>query len=180
MKDLKEFSIPFTGLALGKHQFEFHVDDEFFSFFGSQEHQNFDVEVEMEMDKSERMLELSFAFKGKVELRCDVTDEPFDHPIDENAEWVVKFGHEFNDDDEEVLILPYEAVKVDVSPFIRDIIELSIPMKKEHPGLADGTLNSDILDRLEQLSPGASEEGDDSEGDDTDPRWDKLKDLLKD
>lgn len=179
MKNLKEFSVPFTGLALGKHQFEFHVDDEFFSFFGPQDHRNYDVEVEMEMNKSERMLELVFAFKGSVELRCDVTDEPFSHPIDEQAEWVVKFGPEYNDDDEEVLILPYEAVKVDVSPFIRDIIALSIPMKKEHPGLADGTLDSEILDRLDALSPGSNDRDEDDD-EDTDPRWDKLKDLLKD
>ena len=32
MKDLKEFSIPFTGLALGKHQFDFQVGDEFIAF----------------------------------------------------------------------------------------------------------------------------------------------------
>lgn len=179
MKDLKEFSIPFTGLALGEHQFDFHVGDEFFSFFEPLEHRNFDVKVDMNMKKSERMLELKFKFNGSVELRCDVTDEPFEHHINEEADWVVKFGPEYNDDDEEVLVLPYEAVKVDVSPFIRDIIMLSIPMKKEHPGLSDGSLDSEILDRLEALSPGAErdEEEDKSE---TDPRWDKLKDLFKD
>ena len=130
------------------------------------------------MSKSERMLELFFTFRGSVELLCDVTNEPFTHPVDERAEWIVKFGPEFNNDDEDVLILPYEAVQVDLSPFIRDIISLAIPMKKVHPGVEDGTLDSEILDRLDELSPTVREER--SEGEEPDPRWDKLKDLLKD
>ena len=178
MKDLKEFSIPFTGLSLGKHQFDFHVGDEFFGFFGPLEYRNFDIQVDMEMNKSERMLELAFTFKGSVELRCDLTDEPFNHPFDEHFDWIVKFGPEFNNDDEEVLVLPYEAVEVDVAPFIRDIISLAIPMKKVHPGVENGTFESEMLDRLDELSPEIKEEKE--EGEATDPRWDKLKDLLND
>ena len=31
MKALKQFSIPFTGLKLGKHQFDFEIDKSFFA-----------------------------------------------------------------------------------------------------------------------------------------------------
>ncbi|MFD2144668.1 hypothetical protein [Mucilaginibacter antarcticus] len=33
MKSLRNYSIPFTGLALGKHHFEFDVKDDFFAEF---------------------------------------------------------------------------------------------------------------------------------------------------
>ena len=177
MDVLKEYRIPFSGLGLGKHQFDFEVRDPFFEAFDITEYRLFNVKVEMEMKKTERMLELFFTFNGSVELRCDLTDEPFSHEIEEEAEWIVKFGPAFNNDDEEVLVLPYEAYEVDVSPFIRDIILLSIPMKKIHPGIEDGTLDSEILDLLEELSPGERRIEDKTE---TDPIWDKLKDIKKD
>ena len=177
MDVLKEYRIPFAGLGLGKHQFDFKVRDPFFESFDILDYRLFDVQVEMEMKKTERMLELLFHFKGSVELRCDLTDEPFSHEIDEEAEWIVKFGPAFNNDDEEVLVLPYEAYEVDLSPFIRDIILLSIPMKRVHPGIEDGTLESEILDKLEELSPGGRRAEDETE---TDPIWDKLKEIKKD
>jgi len=43
----------------------------------------------------------------------------------------------------------------------------------------DGSLQSDILDRLESLAPKAKEESIKAE-DEIDPRWNKLKNLLKD
>ncbi len=33
MNDLKEFLIPFAGLKLGKHQFDYQLDNAFFSHF---------------------------------------------------------------------------------------------------------------------------------------------------
>ena len=52
------------------------------------------------------------------------------------------------------------------------MIVLAIPVKKVHPGVLDGSLDSTLLKRLEELQP--KEEKLDS----NDPRWDKLKDLL--
>ena len=54
------------------------------------------------------------------------------------------------------------------------MIVLAIPAKIVHPGIEDGTLDSDILTKLEELQPKErllSEE-------ESDPRWNKLKDLL--
>jgi uncharacterized metal-binding protein YceD (DUF177 family) len=54
------------------------------------------------------------------------------------------------------------------------MIVLSLPQKKVHPGIAKGTLKSEVLERLKDFQP---QEKLLSNG--TDPRWDKLKDLLK-
>ena len=54
------------------------------------------------------------------------------------------------------------------------MIVLSLPQKKVHPGIAEGTLKSEILEKLNDLQPQVKPS---SNG--TDPRWDKLKDLLK-
>ena len=53
-----------------------------------------------------------------------------------------------------------------------------MPSKRIHPGIKDGTLKSEILDKLEELSPKGIEEEKDKEG--IDPRWNTLKKLLTD
>jgi uncharacterized metal-binding protein YceD (DUF177 family) len=50
---------------------------------------------------------------------------------------------------------------------------LSIPQKKIHPGIKNGTLKSEVLEKLKDLDPQKK-----SHSDEIDPRWDKLKDLL--
>ena len=55
---------------------------------------------------------------------------------------------------------------------------LSVPYKRIHPGVEDGTLNSEVLDKLEELAPKQKEEKDSDE--EIDPRWNELKKLLND
>ncbi|NBR73901.1 MAG: DUF177 domain-containing protein, partial [Flavobacteriia bacterium] len=54
-------------------------------------------------------------------------------------------------------------------------IILAVPSKKIHPQVADGTLQSDIVEKLKSLAPKAQPP---STKDQTDPRWDTLKKLL--
>ncbi len=56
-----------------------------------------------------------------------------------------------------------------------EMIVLAVPLKKIHPGIADGSLKSDVLKKLDELSP--EKKKDIKE---TDPRWDDLKKLLID
>ena len=53
-----------------------------------------------------------------------------------------------------------------------------MPIKKVHPGIEDGSLDSDILKKLKELSP--KEKTEDKNTEETDPRWDTLKKLLTD
>jgi len=58
-----------------------------------------------------------------------------------------------------------------------EMIVLSIPYRKEHPGIKAGTLQTPALDTLKALS--VSDIGT-QEQETIDPRWDKLKQLLTD
>ena len=55
---------------------------------------------------------------------------------------------------------------------------LAVPIKRIHPGVEDGTLDSEILKKLEELSPKLKEEKEKEE--EIDPRWNTLKKLLTD
>ncbi len=178
MIQLKEYTIPFVGLKQGLHQFEYEIDNTFFEHFEYDEFNAAAVKVDLEFDKKTTMLELQFNITGTVNVNCDLTNEPFDLPIENEFLLVVKFGDEYNDENEELLILPHGEYEVNIQQYIYELIVLALPHKRVHPGVEDGTLDSDILEKLDELSP--KEKTIENNNEETDPRWDKLKNLLND
>ncbi len=179
MKQLKEFTIPFVGLKQGLHQFEYQIDNTFFQHFEYDEFNETAINVALEFNKKSTLFELDFKVTGTVNVYCDVTNEPFDLPIEDEFLLIVKFGEEFNNENEEILILPHGDYEINIQQYIYELIVLSVPSKRIHPGVEDGTLDSEILDKLDELSP-EDKTIEKNDNEDIDPRWDKLKNLLND
>lgn len=173
---LKEFNIPFSGLKLGKHEFVYEIENAFFESFDYQEFNGALIQVKAILEKMNTMMELKIKAKGTVNVDCDLTGEPYDQPISSDLQLVVKFGEEYNDEDDEILIIPHGEHQFNIAQYIYEMLVLAVPQKRVHPGVADGTLKSDILDKLEELQPKEKKE----QTDKTDPRWDDLKKLLTD
>ena len=131
--------------------------------------------VDLGFNKKETLLELEFTHNGTVKVPCDVTNESFDLPINGTLKLIVRFGDVFNNDNEELLILPHGEFQVDVSQYIYEMIVLSVPLKRVHPGVADGSIE---LPEHEELYEEVEEEQNEEE--EIDPRWAELKKLLTD
>jgi uncharacterized metal-binding protein YceD (DUF177 family) len=179
MKVTNEFLIPFIGLKLGKHQFEFEIKKAFFDSFDYHEYECCDIKVSVVLEKKSTMLELVFKHKGTVYVPCDLTNEMFDLPVKGKIKLVVQFGEVFNNDNEELLILPHGEHQIDVSQYIYEMIVLSVPLKRIHPGVKDGTLQTETLEKLAKLTI-KDQKKENKKDENTDPRWDKLKQLLTD
>ena len=179
MKKLNEFLIPFIGLKLGKHQFEYQINKAFFESFDYDEFESTDIKVSVVFEKKNTMLELNFKHKGTIHVPCDLTNEMFDFPIKGKLRVIVQFGEEYNDDNDELLILPHGEHEINVAQIIYEMIALSIPLRKVHPGVKDGTLDSEALRKLNELRIEEVKEEDNTQ-ENIDPRWDKLKQLLTD
>lgn len=177
MNNLKEYLIQFVGLKLGKHQFDYQIDNSFFGYFEFDEYNASDIKVEVLLEKKNTMLELTIKHKGTVNVPCDLTNENFDLPTKGKINLIVKFGNAFNDDNEELLILPHGEYEFNIAQYIYESIILSVPSKRVHPGVKDGTLDSKALEILNNLAPTEIKEENKK---DTDPRWDDLKKLLTD
>lgn len=171
----KEFTIPFSGLKLGRHHFDFQIDSSFFDAFEYNEFNSAKVKVNVVLDKMSTVMEFEMQAKGTVNVACDLTNEPYDQPIEGALKLVVKFGEDYNDEDDEILVLPHGEHQVNIAQYVYEMIVLAVPSKRIHPGVKDGTLNSDVLEKLEELQPKAEKE----EQNNTDPRWDALKSLKK-
>lgn len=178
MKVTNEFLIPFIGLKLGKHQFEYQINETFFDAFDFEDFDKADIKVNVTLEKKSTMLELAFKHAGTVNVPCDLTGEMFDLSIKGKIKLVVQFGEEFNNDNEELLILPHGEHQIDIKQYVYEMIVLSVPLKKTHPGIKDGTLQSAALDKLKELE--VKEHKEIKKEEETDPRWDQLKKLLTD
>lgn len=175
MKALKEYSISFTGLKEGNHTFEYKIDKTFFDKFSYEDFNKANVDVKVFLNKKPALMEFCFKVKGTVNVPCDLTNEPFDQQVEGELNLVVKFGEEYNDDDDEVLIIAYDEFQVNIAQYIYELIVLSTPEKRVHPKVLDGTMKSEVLDKLRELEVKEKKYVDSNS---TDPRWDKLKDLL--
>ncbi len=180
MKALKGYTIQFVGLKEGEHTFAYEIDRSFFDYFDFEDFNAADLAVTLNFIKKSTLMQLNFKAEGSVNVNCDVTNEPYDEPIEGEFELVVKFGEEYNDDNEEILIIPHGEYELNVAHYIYELIVLTVPNKKVHPGVEDGTLESDILDKLKELSVSGDQNKDKEENIETDPRWDSLKKLLTD
>ena len=178
MSKTKEYVIPFVGLKLGKHKFEYQINNAFFEIFDYNEFQNSDIKVNVVLDKQSNLLEISFKHQGTVNVPCDLTSEDFDLPVKGKIKLIVRFGDTYNNDNEELLILPFGEFEIDIAQYIYEMIVLSIPLRRVHPGIKDGSLNTEALNKLKELT--IKEQKKEKEEENIDPRWDKLKQLLTD
>lgn len=172
MKERDEFLVFFGGLKEGKHSFSYQITDVFFEGFDYREFSNVNVHVSLLLEKGANSLSLHFKIKGTVQVLCDLSNEPYYEEIKGALDLIVKYGDVYNDEDDALLIIPHEIHHINVAQYIYEMIVLSVPLKKIHPGIKDGTLSNDILKLLKQLSPAENK----SKG--TDPRWDILKKLV--
>ncbi len=183
MNKTKEYLIPFIGLKTGKHHFEYQISNTFFEVFDYHEFNNSNIKVNVVLEKKSSLIELVFKHKGTVNVACDMTNEEFDLPIKGNMKLIVRFGDAFNNDNEELLILPHGEFQIDISQYIYEMIVLSVPLRRIHPGIKDGSLKTEALTKLKELTVKESKKEPEEESkkkENIDPRWDKLKQLLTD
>ncbi len=171
--ELREFTIPFVGLKEGKHNFSFALENKFFEYFEYEDFHKTELEGKLTLHKKASFLELHFDVRGKVLLSCDVSTELFNHTVETNFDLIVKFGTSNDTDPDEILMIPEGSYQINVAQHFYEMVVLSLPLKRVHPGIRNGTLKNVILSKLEQLAP-QNKKSDTHK----DPRWEKLKSLL--
>lgn len=176
MKDLRAYQIPFVGLKLEEHHFNFVLEDAFFSHFEDSLVKQGKVFVDLIFDKKDRLFVLNFDISGSVASECDRCGQAFDLPIHGNYTMYVKVGDEREEDkdNEDVIWISDGDSVLDVSEMMYEFVHLSIPIKKTHPDKKNGEPGCDP--EILKLLATEKEEEDKKE---IDPRWDILNNLSK-
>ena len=193
MKSNKEFIIPFIGLKVGFHDFNFEIHDAFFEEVEYSIIHKGNVTVSLTLEKKETMLIGEFQIGGTVSASCDRCNDPLDVPVKGTFRLVYKFDNETSDD-ESLIVLHPDAYELDVRDNIYELITVSLPARLTHPM---GECNEEMIEMLKKYSGQPEsveddfdddddwddedwEEEDDDDGDDddpVDPRWSALKNL---
>lgn len=167
----KKYVLKFSGLSNGIHEFEYTIDKSLFEEFDCEEVLGADLSMKVNLDKSERQLALEFHVKGTMQVVCDRCGDEMDLNMDFNRRLYVEFGEQFEEQDVELYVIPFNESSLDLSPFVYEYVTLEKPMRCVH-GETEGNnqvCNKEIIEILETQS-GIEEQ-------ETDSRWDALKNL---
>ena len=172
MKSLRNYSIPFTGLALGKHHFEFDVDDAFFNEFEYSLVKKADLKCEVEIEKQETMMILDFHITGTIDANCDKCLSQYPQQLDVHEQEIAKFSDEAIDEDDEIIALGKNEHEIVLAGLIYEYINVAVPLIASCGDEGNTPYcDKEMLDKLNDLS--ANNEQDEN----PDPRWDALKKI---
>ena len=129
--------------------------------------------MDLVLVKKSTIIELSLKGTGSVNINCTLTNEPFDYQINSKLNLLVKFGDSYDDENDELLVLPHGSHSIDLDQYFYEMIVLSMPIRNVHPGVENGTIDSEILNRLKEFDINKEKNSN------FDARWDKLKELKK-
>ncbi len=155
----RTYDVKLSALEDGVHRFQYHLDQSFFDRFDYDEFDNAEIDVNVVAEKRGHLINFHLRSTGQVELPDDLTGLPYMQQVDGELSFVLKFGEEYNDDNDELIILPYQTPFYNLAQAIYEMVVLSIPMK--------------------HVSPDTNRQ--EPENDDKtfiDPRWEALKKLL--
>jgi uncharacterized metal-binding protein YceD (DUF177 family) len=166
-----EFLIPFVGLKIGKHLFDFEIGN---SFFESMEYsiiEQGNVKVTLELDKKETMMIALFHAEGIINTLCDRCNTPMDLEIDGGYKLIYKFGLE-EEEDEMLVVLHPDSYQIDITNPIYELITTQLPLRVLHD---DGECDEEMWGLIQQhlVNPEDEDDLDDEEWDDEDDEeWD--------
>lgn len=162
----KDYIINFSSLLMGENELDFKVDKRFFEAFENEEILEANVSLKLNAFKEERMISFYFNFHGSLMVLCDRCLEPLDIDINSTNSLFVKFGQEFLEQDDDVIIVPAKENKIDITQYVYDYILLQKPIRCVHQ---EGGCNKDMLDRISKQNENKQKV--------VDPRWSSLKDI---
>lgn len=170
MKSKKEYIIPFIGLKLGFHEYEFDIRDAFFEERDYSIVHKGSVNVKLVLEKKETMMIGEFTIKGSVLTECDRCTDTVEVPVKGNYRLVYKFDTEPSDDETLVVLHP-DDYELDLHDNIYELITVSLPSRLLHP---KGECNEEMMELLSKYTlqqPGNSDDDDEDDWDENDEDW---------
>ncbi|WP_294081569.1 YceD family protein [Proteiniphilum sp. UBA5384] len=181
------YNISLKNLSEGVHTYEYELDRKFFDAIDGDEVRKGNVKVTVKVRKTSSTFEFNFDLKGIVQIPCTRCLDNMNLDVDTHSRLIVKFGKEYSEESDEIVIIPEEEGEINIAWFLYEFIALTIPIKHVHPA---GECNRIVSSKLRKhRAVSADDEDDDDidvtdddfsdeeESQDNDPRWDALKGL---
>ncbi len=173
MKDL-DFKVGISGLKLGKHTFDWKIDESFFEELNPNLLEKAQLQVDVILSRSETMIEAKTYIIGEVTLACDRSLEPFQEPLSIEEQVFFKYGEEPQELSETVQIIAHNEEELDFAHLVYELVAVAIPMKRLHPNYREEDEDEEWIYTVEDEAEG---DGEEAGKEIADPRWAALKQL---
>ncbi len=192
MGKLSVYNIVLKDLQSKTSVFEYKLDNAFFEKIDDPEIRRGKVNAVVTVGKVGGAFELDFEVEGSVQVPCNRCLDDMEQPVSHKSKLTVKFGKEFAEDKNNVVIVPETEGEINIAWFLFEFIALSVPIKHVH---APGKCNKGMMTKLRKHSVKDSDDGDfefeaedlpesdmesDAADESIDPRWDELRKLKTD
>lgn len=175
----EDFDIEFVKLKDGEHVFQYGLAGAFFEAFENTDVHRADIAVNAVLEKHVHIINVDLQITGTAGLSCDRCLETIDFPIDTEYRIVFQLlaEHARKTEDEndlvnsELVVVEHSENSINFARQVYESVLLGIPMLRNCDDMKVKPCNMEMLQKLEELNQ--------TRGEGNDPRWDKLKDLLK-
>lgn len=182
------YNIPLKNLSPGVHTYEYELDRKFFEAIDGDEVRKGDVSVILNVRKTSSTFEFNFEIEGVIKVPCTRCLDDMDLGVDTKSRLIVKFGSEYSEESDEIVIIPEDEGEINIAWFLYEFIALTIPIKHTHPPGECNRVVSSKYSKHRAVSADDDEDDSDefiSEDSETqeedtpqnDPRWDALRGL---
>lgn len=165
----RSYRIAFKGLKNGSHPFSFHIGEDFFESYEHSSIQKGDLSIDLDLDKRDAMMILSFSIKGSIQAGCDRCLSVIPVPMEAEEQIIVQFD-EVERDEEEIVYIDPKRNYLELKDIIYELVHVNRPVRNTRDCEAEGRLYCDleVLNRLVGNSGESDVPGD---------VWDSLKNL---
>lgn len=190
MGKFSEFKVQLRGLSDGEHTFDFHLGRVFFENMENADVRDADLDVRLVVIARAGHYDLNFKISGTIVTLCDRCLDDLVLPIDTSYHVMVEYGDDYNDEADDLLVIPQTDNYLNVAYMVYDTVALAIPIKHVHPmgkcnkqmtallrkhrtrvTNEDSEMENELIEEMDSMPPA----DDDNEA--TDPRWDGLRNL---
>ena len=139
------YKVELKNLSPGVHEYEYFLENKFFVDIDGDEVQKGKVKVNLTVKRTSMVFDMNFQLEGIVYVPCDRCLDDMELPVSTQNKLVVKFGKEYAEESEEIVIIPEEEGEINLAWFIYEFIALAIPMKHIHaPGKCNKAMSSKL------------------------------------
>ncbi len=187
---MENISTPIISIQHLKNQiyeYKYQVSKDFLANFPYSDMENVQLDTTIILEKSETLLRVKLHIEGNVTLLCDRSLDEFEYPISLDENMLYQFSEKTEWVEDNLMLLGYDTVEIDLSQLIYELVQVSVPLKKLHPRFendvyeenADGEIliysfsTDGIIDDPETFSKNAN-----IEGEEIDNRWADLKKIM--
>jgi len=152
-KEKRRYDINLASLEDGRHTFRYDITQSFFDMFDFHDFDKAEINVKVVLVKNGNLMQFDMDSEGSVELPDDRTGHLYRQPLKGKYSFLLKYGEQFNDDNDEMIIIPYNQGLYNIAQQIYEMAVLSVPMKHLDPDYKEEKENNEPENAPEKESP---------------------------